>query len=193
MSDSTPDFRLRFRQAFAPYVDISIFVVTLLVANYFWKFTVLGEEKGTMVTWFGCDISAPFDILCRHITTVVVWLIGLFRDTCVQDTASSFYFRSSVRIMIEWSCSGLKQTFIWTMLMFTTRGGWKHKTWFIPLGWLCIYIFNILRITLIALLTEFHPECFEFLHTYLFKYLFYAMLFALWLLFTHYLRPSINK
>ncbi len=193
MSAPTPTFRTRFRAAFAPYADISIFVVTLLVANYFWKFTVLGDESGTMVTWFGLDITAPFDILCCHITTVVLWLIGLFRDTCVQDTACSFHFLSGVLILVEWSCSGLKQTFIWTMLMLTTRGGWKHKTWFIPLGWLCIYVFNILRIVLISLLTEFHPERFDFLHAYLFKYLFYAMLFALWLLFTHYLstpRPN---
>ena len=33
-----------------PYYDIILFVVALLVANYFWKFTVLGDEGGTMVT-----------------------------------------------------------------------------------------------------------------------------------------------
>lgn len=192
MSDSTPHFRLRFRKAFAPYADTSIFVVTLLVANYFWKFTVLGDEGGTSVVWFGWDITAPFDFLCRHITTVAVGLIGLFRDTCVQDSAYSYHFLSGLHTTIGWSCSGLKQAFIWTMLMLTTRGGWKHKTWFIPMGWLCVYGVNILRIVLISLLTEHHPEQFEFWHTYFFKYLFYAILFALWLLFTHCLRPTVQ-
>ena len=40
-------------------------------------------------------------------------------------------------------------------------------------------------ITLIAMAIEHHPEWFEFLHEYLFKYLFYGMLFCLWLWWTH--------
>ena len=34
-------------------MDIIIFMVTLFVANYFWKFTMLGDENGEVVTWFG--------------------------------------------------------------------------------------------------------------------------------------------
>ncbi len=75
-------------------------------------------------------------------------------------------------------------------LLLTTHGGWKHKTWFIPLGWLCIYLFNIARIAAIAMLIEAHPTWFEILHTYVFKYLFYIMLFALWLLFTEKIRKA---
>ena len=73
--------RQQIRSALAPYLDIIIFVVTLLVANYFWKFTVYGDEGDTLVTWFGLNITAPFDFLARHITREVYWLIGLFRDT----------------------------------------------------------------------------------------------------------------
>lgn len=176
--------RQQIRSALAPYLDIIIFVVTLLVANYFWKFTVLGDEGDTLVTWFGLNITAPFDFLARHITREVCWLIGLFRDTCTQTSPTSYYFDSGVGTIIVWSCTPLKQSFIWLCLLLTTRGGWKQKIWYIPVGWICIYIFNLLRIFAISLLTEFHPEWFNFLHTYLFKWLFYGMMFLLWLLFT---------
>ena len=33
-------------------------MVTLLVANYFWKFTMVGDEDGEIVTWFGLDVTA---------------------------------------------------------------------------------------------------------------------------------------
>ena len=64
------------------------------------------------------------------------------------------------------------------------RGPWLRKLWFIPLGWLMVYLFNIMRIAIIALLIHHHPSWFDFLHTYLFKYLFYGMIFALWVVWT---------
>ena len=45
------------------------------------------------------------------------------------------------------------------------------------------------RIAAIALLIEHHPTWFHTLHDYLFKYLFYAMLFGLWVLFVEKIRP----
>ena len=78
------------------------------------------------------------------------------------------------------------------MLILTVRGGWKHKAWYIPVGWICCYAFNILRIFLIALFTEYHPEWFPLLHDYLFKYAFYAMLFGLWVIFVEKIRPNAS-
>ena len=54
------------------------------------------------------------------------------------------------------------------------------------------YAFNILRIFLITLAVEFHPEWFHMLHDYLFKYMFYAMLFGLWVLFVEKIRPAVT-
>lgn len=174
-------------------IDVAIFVATLLIANCLWKFTITGDEADTAVVWLGIDITAPFDFLARHITSEVYWLISLFRDTCVLDSPTSYHFVSGVGTRIVWSCTPLKQSFIWLCLLLTTRGGWKNKLWFIPLGLVCVYLFNLIRIVSISLLTEFHPEWFNLLHTYVFKYLFYGMMFLLWVLFINKLRaPSYN-
>ena len=45
-----------------PYTDIILFVIALLAANFFWKFTVHGDEGGIQVIWLGMDITQPFDI-----------------------------------------------------------------------------------------------------------------------------------
>ncbi len=170
-----------WKKHIAPYVDIALFVVALLVANYFWKFTVLGDEGGEQVTWFGLDITRPFDMLAAHIAQAVYWLIHLTRDTIHLLPDNILWFTSGSSVKIVWSCTALKQSFIWLIIMLAARGKWLRKLWFIPLGWVCIYVFNILRITWITMIVEHHAHLFELMHTYIFKYLFYLMLFALWL------------
>lgn len=178
------DFR-KYRETLKPYYDIILFVVALLAANYFWKFTVLGDEGGDQVTWFGMDISRPFDFMAEHISRVVYWLISLTNEHVHYYQPNLISFDTGNGTRIVWGCTGIKQSFIWIVIMLVARGEWKKKLWFIPLGLLCAYLFNILRITLIAMALEHHPESFELLHTYLFKYLFYGMFFILWLWWTH--------
>ena len=177
------------------YKDILLFVVCLLAANFFWKFTVDGDEGTNVVMWFGLNITAPFDLLSRHIAKICYeitdWVLseGLVRF----DEPYTIAFSTGFAYSVVWSCTGLKQAFIWLIIMLFARGPWLKKLWFIPLGWLCAYGFNIFRITLIGLLCMNHPNLFDFYHTILFKYLFYAMLFGLWVWWTECLSRSKSE
>lgn len=191
----------RIKELLSPYKDVIIFMITLFVANYFWKFTMVGDEDGELVTWLGLNVTAPFDIMSRHIAAVVYWLVGLFRDTASMPDVYTIHFESGSGTRIVWGCSGLKQSFIWMMLILTvmkakksdsSKALWIKKLWYIPLGWVCCYAFNILRIFLISLFIEHHPEWFDILHTYIFKYLFYGMLFGLWVIFVEKIRSSAS-
>ncbi len=177
------------------YRDIIVFMVTLLIANFFWKYTVIGEEDVLQaeVTWFGLNITAPFNWMCRHISEWAYRIIRLFRDTVSMPRENVIVFASGAGISIVWGCSGLKQMFIWICLILTVKGGWKHKIWFIPFGLVLCHLFNILRIALIAMLIEFHPERFDFYHGFVFKYLFYGMMFLLWVWFIMGIRGEISE
>ncbi len=181
-----------------PYSDVLVFMLALLVANYFWKFTFSGDEMGDRVTWLGMDVTAPFEWMACHIASVVYRLVSLCRDTVFMPDAHTIRFDNGGGTTIVWGCSGFKQMFIWFWLIFTVRNVpnstskahlWLRKLWYIPLGWLCCYAFNILRIFLICLLIENHPAWFHPLHDYFFKYLFYGMLFLLWVVFIEKIRP----
>ncbi len=176
-----------------PYEDVIIFMLTLLVANYFWKWSMVGDENGDSVTWFGLDVTAPFEFMAYHIASFVYWLVSLVRDTAYMTDVHTIRFESGHGTTIIWGCTALKQSFIWLCLILTVKGGWKQKLWFIPLGWVCCYVFNILRIFLIALFIEHHPEWFHMLHDYIFKYLFYAMLFGLWVIFVEKIRSNASS
>ena len=187
----------KWKNTIKPYSDVIIFMVTLLVANYAWKWTFVGDEHGDAVTWLGLDVTAPFEFMACHIASVVYWLIALFRDTAGMADAHTIRFTSGAGTTIIWGCSGLKQMFIWFCLILTVQGYktdralWWKKLWFIPLGWVCCYAFNILRIFLIALFIEQHPDWFHVLHDYIFKYLFYGMMFGLWVWFVEKIRKTV--
>ncbi len=174
----------KIKKAIEPYWDVILFVITMFGANFFWKLTIDAEEWGGPVLWFGWDITAPFDFMSEHITRVVTAMVSWFRDTIYMRDPITMTFTSGNSIRIVWGCTAIKQSFIWLIIMIFARGSWKHKLWFIPLGFLGAYAFNILRIFLITLAMEHHPNWFEFLHTYLFKYLFYGILFLLWVWWT---------
>ena len=209
----TKDQVQRLKEQVEPYKDVIVFMITLLVVNYAWKWTVTGDEMGDQVTWFGLDITAPFEFMACHIAKVVYEMVSWFRDTVYMVGEHTIRFESGSGSTIIWGCSGLKQMFIWFWLIITVLPGttsaekeksrsithnsqirnlWLHKLWFIPVGWICCYAFNILRIFLITLAVEFHPEWFHMLHDYLFKYMFYAILFGLWVLFVEKIRPAVT-
>ena len=176
-----------------PYQDVIIFMVTLLIANYAWKWTMVGDECGDAVTWLGLDVTRPFEIMAAHVASAVYWLLTLCRDTVhFYQSTNTIYFDSGSSTTIVWGCTGLKQAFIWLCLMLTVRGGWIHKTWYVPLGWACCYAFNILRIFLISLFIEVHPEWFPVLHDHIFKYLFYGMMFLMWVIFVEKIRSTAS-
>lgn len=167
------------------YKGILLFVVTLLAANLLWKSTIAGDDGGECVTWLGLDITAPFTFFSSHISQLVYWLVHLTCENAVLNGSCITYTDTHTGICVVWSCTALKQSFIWICIMLTAAGPWIKKLWFIPLGLVCTYIFNILRIWLITLAMEHHPDSFEFLHLYVLKYLFYGMQFVLWLWWEH--------
>ena len=169
----------------APYAGIIRFVVAMLAANWFWKFTVLGDEDGYgAVTWFWLDLTWQFDRLADHIAGVVYTLLQWCDQAVTLTNGNRLRFMDSGHgTVVVWGCTGLKQSFIWIVIMLAARGRWLDKLWYIPIGLVFAYLFNIFRIFMVALLTKEHPEWFEVLHTYIFKYLLYGCFFLLWLIY----------
>ena len=166
-----------------PYEGIIRFVIAMMCANYFWKYTVIGDEDGaSAVTWFSLDLTWYFDVLADHIAAVVYAVLQWMGENVILVNANRVRFPDTgVGVAIVWGCTGLKQSFIWLVIMLAARGRWLNKLAYLPIGWIFAYAFNIFRIFMVAILTKNHPEWFDVLHTYIFKYLFYGFFFLLWL------------
>ncbi len=176
---------MKFPEKLVPYRGVITFAVVLMISNLLWKYNVIGDESYSLnstVTLWGMNISAPFDWMARHVAYVSFSILHFFGSNAVLEPLNIFRYQNGHTIQIIWACSGLKQAYIFLCILTLSRGSWVKKLWFIPLGLIVVYMFNIFRIAFIVGYVEYHFSSFIFLHQYLFKYLFYGLIFGMWVL-----------
>lgn len=174
--------RFKIPESIEPYSGIIYFVVLLMLSHFFWKFTVLGDETETVVTFFGMNISAPFNLMADHVAKVTTRMLEIMGYSISLSADNVVRHDNNVAVHVVWACTGLKQVYIFVCIIAFYRGTLKNKLWFIPLGLLVVYLFNIFRIVAITALIKEHPEWFYILHEHVFKYLFYVIIFGMWIL-----------
>jgi exosortase/archaeosortase family protein len=166
-----------------PYKAVIRFVMVLFLANIFWKLSVQGDSDGLgqVLLWGNIDISGFFTLITGNVADVVYYILHDILGMEIKRVDFIFRFETGKAIGIIWGCSGIKQIFIFTMILLFSYGSLKDKLWFIPLGILICYSVNILRILLLSLISYAYPEQVNFFHDYIFKYVFYGIIFLIWL------------
>ena len=151
------------------YQGIVLFLVVMFASNFFWKLTVHGDENGLEASFLCFDLSTLFAGLCRHLAEVVHAIFNWLEITnYLYET--TIYHPNGEGVRIVWGCNGIKQSFIFAMIMLFARGPMKHKLWFIPLGLVCVYLINVSRLLFLTYIVRDYPESFEFWHGGVTKY-----------------------
>ena len=91
------------------------------------------------------------------------------------------YFPNQCIMYINESCSGLKQMLQFSLLMILFPGPWIKKLWFIPLGIIVMHLTNLFRVVGLAVVMNTRPQYWDFSHDYIFRPIFYVVIFGLWL------------
>jgi len=78
-------------------------------------------------------------------------------------------------------CTGLKHLYMFLLMMLLYRGPWLAKLWFIPLGMLLLYGFNLFRIGAIPWLVGNDYSTFAIWHE-AFRLSYYGLFFVLWVI-----------
>lgn len=166
-----------------PYKGIIYFVIVLFGSNILWKLVITGEESDNVVHLLGWDISAPFVWMAAHMShfagNILQWLGW---DITVDSSNIMRHANKGFSVQVIWACSGIKQAYICFCILAFAAGPWLKKLWYVPLGLLAVYAFNLFRIAFIAAYCNTHPESFDLLHLYIFKYAFYGVIFLMWVL-----------
>ena len=168
------------------------FVFILLVAHFFWKFSLLeGKDlRGLpqIFLWRNFDLSFLFNNAVDALASQVYYIVHDVFNMDVVVLKNSIYLKEiSSLVKIVWSCSGLKQIFVFFCIIAFYPGGGKQKLWFIPLGILLVWIVNVIRISSIIGLFEMYPAQFDFFHE-MSKYVFYFIIFMFWVLWEEKIR-----
>ncbi len=170
-------------QKFEPIHGVIYFVVLLTACHFAWKMAFVEEPNAIprKITFLWFDVSRYFAFLVKHLANVVYFILNDVFSINVFKIGNYFVYPNTAVIDLVWSCSGLKQAYIFFSIIAFYPGKHIHKLWYIPLGLIVVYLFNIFRITLITYLLRDNPDWFEMLHEGS-KYVFYAIIFMLWVI-----------
>ena len=187
------------------------FFLLFILFDFFWKAAVKSGDHGSL--WvFGQDLSAIVYPISKWTADATYWTVHDwwgYKDFIQNDTF--VHFPNSIRLIVVWDCTGVKQILMFSFIIALIHGPWRHKLWYIPASALFLNLINVLRIALTALLVkdgypdwfipfnewfnktswdgtracemQFQEDWFQLFHYHVFKWLYYdGVMFLLWLL-----------
>ena len=121
------------------------------------------------------------------------WIVEHIVGYTIGTENTTLIFPRAGSIVVNGSCSGLKQFYQWTFLMVLFPGPWKKKLWYIPLGILVIHLVNIMRIVILSVILMNWPDQWHFSHDWILRPFFYVVIFALWVIWVEkYRNPALK-
>ena len=96
-------------------------------------------------------------------------------------------------IVVGPGCNGVELYALFAGFVLIFEGSWKHKVWFIPVGVLVIYFFNVLRVAGLAINGLYSLARLEFNHKYTYTILMYMLTFIGWMIWVKYFAGSKAK
>ena len=100
------------------------------------------------------------------------------------------YFNDRSIVSIEDPCNGLELIILYAGFIVAMPATVRRKIWFIIGGTIAIYIVNVLRCAGVAYALIYYPDQADFAHHYLFTFVVYGLIIALWLIFSRKLSLS---
>ncbi len=184
------------KNIFESFKTTIYFIVVLLFVHTIWKFGFVEDidfRGNKILLFYGFDVTSFFSVFTDWLVSSVYWLLSVFSSAAFAVKNHSIELVSQGEsIGIVWSCTGIKQAIFFILLVLCYPKQSLHKIWFIPAGVAVVFLINILRITGIVWLCDVNMNNFETLHE-LSKYIFYAILYGMWILWDWKIVPSSKE
>lgn len=164
----------------------ALFIVITLAIHFAWRIWAR-QFNYAPVSDFMYSIM---DAMAVEVYRESVWIIRGLYDIITVDETMHMYFPNQCIMYINESCSGLKQILQFALLIIFFPGPWKKKLWFIPLGAVILHLTNIFRVVGLAVVMNHWPWYWEFSHDYVFRPVFYVVIFGLWLVWEERIRGT---
>ncbi len=114
---------------------------------------------------------------------IAVWInLNILGLDMTTNDPNLMRFAGSGSILIDQTCSGLKQFYQVIVLFVLFPGPWRHKLWFIPAALLVMHWTNIFRVVGLSVVMAYIPQHWDFVHDWVLRPFFYVVLFALWVI-----------
>lgn len=127
-------------------------------------------------------IGIPDEQLTAAVQTGTIKLLQPFFNT-VTAQGSSILIDNVRSVNIAPECNGLELIVLYIGFILCIPSNWKKMLGFVVVGTLVIYLLNLVRTALLAVMYYQSHSMTQFAHHYAFKIVIYAVVFAGWLLY----------
>ncbi|MDT8392765.1 MAG: archaeosortase/exosortase family protein [Bacteroidales bacterium] len=164
--------------------DVGLFVIITLLIHFVWRFWARGFDYAPIHN-FMYDLM---DVMAAEVYRESAAIISGLYDVVRIDDKMHIYFPNNSMMYVNAGCSGLKQILQYALLIFLFPGPWIKKLWYIPLGIIIIHITNVLRVVGLGMVMNYRPQYWDFSHDFIFRPLFYVVIFVLWVIWVEKLK-----
>ncbi len=167
----------------SPFYDVLLFALITVGCHLLWR---LGRG------WFEhtASYAAMADFTSHLVYRWSAWLTDRLPliDSLRDDALCVLTFGNGRAIVVDHSCSGLKQFYQAFFLFLLYPGPWQRKLWYIPLALLVMHLTNVFRIIGLSYTMAHAPAHWDFVHDWVLRPFFYVVLFGLWVLWNEKIR-----
>jgi exosortase/archaeosortase family protein len=188
------------RYGLRPLWDVFLFAAITVVFHVLWR---LGRDWIEASSLFISLSDAATHMVYLSAAWVNEKILGL--DMLRLDAVCTFRFldgglppdgRIAGTMIVDHTCSGLKQFYQAFFLFLLYPGPWRHKLWFIPLAILVMHLVNVFRVVALSLVMVHAYPHWDLMHDWVLRPFFYVVLFALWVVWNERFRAraaSVNQ
>lgn len=90
------------------------------------------------------------------------------------------FWKSQYAISIFEGCNGFILAVLFLVFIVAFQGSWRKMLWFIPMGFVVIYVLNQLRLILLAIISVDYSSHMHFFHKYFFTGFIYGVILLMW-------------
>lgn len=130
-----------------------------------------------------------YTVLSKIVFEQSAWMVQLLLGDKVSVGEQQFNFINNGYISIGSGCSGLKQMLQLGVLFLFIKGYLWKKLWYIPLGFFAMHMTNLFRIISLSIIVIYKTEYWQLSHDYIFRPLFYVVIFIFWLVWIEKISP----
>jgi exosortase/archaeosortase family protein len=154
------------------------FCLITVVIHFSWRFWVNHLNAWPLYSF----MAWGSDFFITEIFSQSTWVITHILRIPITEHNTAFYCQNGSGLILNDSCSGIKQIMQFALLMLIFPGPWKHKAWFIPLGMIIVHFTNVLRIVLLTVVAEHWPAHIKYAHDNWLRIMFYVVIFIMWMI-----------
>ena len=164
--------------------DVVIFILITLAIHFIWRLWARQFNYAPISDF----MYTIMNVMAVEVYRESAWMIEGIIDIVRVDDTMYMHFPNKCMMYINEGCSGLKQMLQFSLLMIFFPGPWKKKLWFIPLGVIIMHLTNLFRVVGLAIIMNNWPKYWDFSHDYIFRPIFYVVIFGLWVIWVEKIR-----